>query len=84
MNWKPCKWRIEGADRIHEVTIESVARPDGPDRFAIRRGGAVLAKDGEWEYEPIPSSRDDDFFARCRYDSLEEATAFYANHVNND
>jgi hypothetical protein len=27
----------------------------------------VLNKLGEWEFEPLPSSRDDDFLSRCRY-----------------
>lgn len=83
MNWTPCKWRIPGAqDRLREVFIEAVANIDGPDRFAIRQGGYVMAKDGEWEYEPMPSSRDDDFFARCRYATFEEAAATYARFAN--
>lgn len=83
--WIPCKWRIAGsADRISEICIESVAQIDGPDRFAIRRGGCVMAKDGEWEYEPQPSSRDDGFFARCRYATFEEAAAVYSAHPPHD
>ena len=39
------------------------------------QGGPVLAKDGEWELEPIPSSRDDEFYARCRFDTYDEALA---------
>jgi hypothetical protein len=79
MNWKPCTWRIEGAtDRLREVTIEAVARPDGPDRYAVRCAGSVINKDGEWEYEPQPSSRDEDFFARCRFDTFADAEVAYA------
>lgn len=45
-----------------------------PDRssWAIVSGSECMAKDGEWEYEPMPSNRDEDFFERCRY-TYEEA-----------
>lgn len=46
---------------------------DGDYRYAVRQASAVLSKTGEWEHEPIPSSRDDAFFLRCRFDSWEEA-----------
>lgn len=32
----------------------------------------VLNREGEWEYEPLPSGRDDDFIARTRF-TLKEA-----------
>lgn len=35
----------------------------------------VLNKNGEWEYQPLPSSRTEDFYQRCRYATLEEAVA---------
>lgn len=38
-------------------------------------GGAILSKDGEWEYEPQPSSRDDEFYSRCRFDTFDAARA---------
>ena len=44
----------------------------GDDRWAISNGSSVLNTDGEWEWEPRPSCRDDDFIARCRF-SLAEA-----------
>ena len=44
-----------------------------PVMWKVHRRGAVLAKDGEWEVEPQPSSRDDEFYARCRFDTFEEA-----------
>lgn len=40
----------------------------------VDRSGLVLNADGEWEYEPNPSSRTDDFKARTRF-SLEQAFA---------
>lgn len=55
-----------------------------PTKWAIREGGSVLAKDGEWESEPNPSSRDDEFLERTRWDSAEEAAAFAALHQPNN
>jgi len=61
-----------GADDVH---IELVKQLEGPPKWAIRRMGTCLNKFDKWEWEPMPSSRDDDFLARCRFDSLEEAFA---------
>lgn len=44
-------------------------------QWAIRSGGDALNKSGEWEWEPNPSSRDDAFFARCRWATRDEAYA---------
>lgn len=41
-------------------------------KWAVSNGSGVYNRLGEWEYEPMPSSRTDEFFARTRY-SLEEA-----------
>ncbi|WP_217925125.1 hypothetical protein [Miltoncostaea oceani] len=44
------------------------------DRWAIvRSGGFCMNRSGQWEYEPLPSSRSDDFIARTRF-TLTEAT----------
>jgi hypothetical protein len=45
----------------------------GDGKWAVNDCGFVLSRTGEWEYEPLPSSRTDDFIARCRFDNLEEA-----------
>lgn len=46
-------------------------------RWTVRRHGYCLNREAEWEYEPMPSSRDDEFFGRCRFDSLEEAVEMW-------
>lgn len=50
-----------------------IRRGEKPVLWAIRENGFCLNKDGEWEYEPQPSSRDDEFFDRCRFATLDEA-----------
>jgi hypothetical protein len=44
------------------------------ERYAVNRGDkTVLSVDGEWEYSPLPSSRDDAFYERCRFKSFDAA-----------
>jgi hypothetical protein len=49
------------------------------EKWAIMEKGTCLSKDGVWEYEPIPSSRNDEYLLRCRFDSPEQALEFW-NH----
>jgi len=56
-------------------------------KWAVRRRGYVLSTNGEWEYEPMPSSRDDDFYARYRFGSLDaalEALDLYMSKIKNN
>ncbi len=56
------------------ICVERVKQRAGSDKWAVRRlGGEVLNKQGEWEYEPMPSSRDDAFIERCRFDTALSA-----------
>lgn len=43
------------------------------DTWAVRQLGRCLNDEEEWEWEPIPSSRDDEFLARTRW-GWREAT----------
>lgn len=67
------------------VRIESYSIPDagfdiirteqrtGPAKWKVFNGGYCLTKVGEWEWEPMPSSRTDEFIERCRFNSAKEA-----------
>ena len=60
-----------------DITLDRVAYPEGY-RWAIRRGsGVCMNKSGKWELEPLPSERDNAFFARCRWITAREAMSFY-------
>jgi hypothetical protein len=43
----------------------------GDDRWAVVHLGYCLDADGEWDYEPLPSSRDDDWLATHRFPRAE-------------
>lgn len=62
-------------DGIIDVRLEKVRGRYGSYSWAIREKGMCLNNEGEWEEEPIPSSRDDAFFARCRFATVEVALA---------
>ena len=53
----------------------------GGNAWAIICHGNVLNHDNEWEYEPFPSSRDEEFFARCRWPTARDAIAFAQQHM---
>ena len=60
------------------VTFDRLISPFyAGERWAVRQGGSCLSVDGSWEYEPLPSSRDDAFYARFRFLSLEAAVAAF-------
>lgn len=48
----------------------------GYGKWAITHMGNVLDKTGEWEWEPMPSSRTEDFLQRTRWASAQEAFLF--------
>ena len=38
------------------------------DLWAVTQRGQCMERSGEWQWEPNPSSRDEDYFAMARYD----------------
>jgi hypothetical protein len=51
-------------------------KPEENERWAICRGSMCFNKQGEWEHEPMPSSRTMPFFARTRFPSAVDAFRF--------
>lgn len=49
----------------------------GGDTWAVTDGRQCLNNKGKWEYEPLPSSRTEEFLARCRFtENMALAHAF--------
>jgi hypothetical protein len=59
------------------VTLDRCVQGDGSTKWAIRDGGCCFDKRGRWIYEPQSSTRDEVFFRAARWDSAEEALAFW-------
>jgi hypothetical protein len=55
------------------ILLERRSFPPDPETWAIKDGGYCLNREGEFEYEPLPSDRDDAFLARCRWRTVAEA-----------
>jgi hypothetical protein len=74
-------YRLTG---IRDISIEARDFNEAgfPTKWAVKDVGSVLNKEDEWEYEPSPSNRDDDFIKRCRYDSAEEALVAFETWFN--
>lgn len=76
----PIRWRI--LDEFHPkygsisggIEVRQVRQHEGPPRYGIYlRDIFALSKTGEWDLEPMPSSREDDYLASHRWDNFDEA-----------
>lgn len=71
---------------IDQITVELTFHDrENPanDKWAVRkRIGRCLNNKGGWEYEPMPSSRKDNFLARTRF-SLDEAIQKGLDYLRN-
>lgn len=63
-----CAYQLPGGPQI-----EAVEQRDGSFLWAVRLNGRCLNKSFQWEWEPLPSSRDDEFYGRCRFQTPELA-----------
>ena len=69
---------VAGKVMGHYVRIcrcEGYKLPKQPYMWAVRWLGNVVGKSGDIEHDPTPSSRNDEFYAEYRFDSLEAAQA---------
>lgn len=84
MSFTEIQWRWDPSQdangSLPPITIDLVRSIDGVDRYAVRQSGACLNNRGQWELEPLPSSRDDRFLKRCRYDSWHDAARAIVRH----
>lgn len=66
------------------VFISARDQTDGSRLWVVQMetsNGWVLGKDGEWYYEPNPSSRSDEFIKLTRFNSPDEAHTFWVKNV---
>ena len=73
--WVPITWVREG-DKNSMFPVQIILMSSNAykgEKYCVRSGHNCLNTKGEWEYEPQPSSRNDAFYKRCRFDTLEEA-----------
>lgn len=59
------------------INIEKKQQQDGTYKYAITNGSSVLTKEGDFEFEPPYSSRDNEYFKRARFSSLEAALSYW-------
>lgn len=75
----PQKWP-EGKNR-QRIFVRNMRNPDPhqPDRWAILGcdNGVCLNKKGQWQYQTMPSNRDDEFYEMCRYKNAHEAIRYF-------
>ncbi len=73
-------FEVPKTSRISHVEIRRTTKPGDPQSWSISNGSSVLSMEGDWEYEPSPSNRDEEFLARCRYPSCEAAFSVVKDH----
>lgn len=66
------------------LIIQSRDQLDGSRLWVVQMehsNGWVLGKDAEWHYEPLPSSRTDEFIANTRFSSPQSAYDFWKTNI---
>lgn len=71
------------AKRLEWVLLEATKYDENnkPISWTVRIGRTCMSKfTGGFAYEPMPSSRDDDFFNEYRFSTPEEAAECWSKH----
>jgi hypothetical protein len=75
---KPVKYEVLGHGfKHHSVYIESRGITGW---VCAIPGSSVLNTDGDFEMEPLPSNRSEDFISRTRFETPEAALANFESH----
>ena len=76
MSVKAVRWedgRVEAGSEFEPMFIDKCHQLNGKTRYAVRHRSYVLSTDGRWFVEPRPSCRSDEFIARFRFETFEQA-----------
>ena len=80
--WEPRSWACQGVDPLQQVSIDVVEGLSGT-RYAVRKAGLCMGKAAlQFDYEPLPSSRDDEWLDDHRMATLEEAKELFSKWVS--
>jgi len=74
------EYEIVDADRPPDMVIRIEWR--GDDAWCVSLRGDVLTKDGNWQHEPLPSSRTTAFKAWTRWPTVSAAHQAYDKFVS--
>lgn len=64
---------VQWVDRVTGARIERATGIDTDPSYAVRLHGNCLSRDGEWDLEPQPSNRDQEFLEKHRWGDFHEA-----------
>jgi hypothetical protein len=71
-------------NRLQWTTIEATKydeQTNEPISWAVRQGGSAMSKfTGNFDYEPMPSNRDDNFFNEYRFSTPDEAAQCWSKY----
>ena len=76
-------FELQPHNRI-DVFINKMAQMDGSIKWSVKTGPCVLTKEGCLEYEPIPSSRTEEYLERARFDSKDEAYQSWLEYIKSE
>jgi hypothetical protein len=82
--WLKCATVFDlGTCLIHKrpVKLEARGQLDGARLWVVKMHEWVLGKDADWHWEPLPSSRSDEFLQLTRFASPAQAHDFWKNSV---
>ncbi len=84
MTLRPITYEVQNHPFRSSITIQArIQRGYTMWVCTLGESGSVLNTDGQFEYEPLPSNRADDFIARTRFRSPAEALENLERHIPN-
>src|SRR5208282_4865559 len=82
-DFEPDSWTYKRNEVPRDIQCVRIEIAQGRDTilYAVRQSGACMNADGEWDLEPIPSSRTDEWLNRFRFNTFLEAAHAVRRHV---